>query len=226
MKCLIVDDDPLICDLLEHFCSKTNGIENISVAVSGFEAVNLINNSQFDLIFLDFDLPDLTGKDILNILDSNIAVIMVTSHKDFASESYNYDQVVDFLVKPINFPRFFKGFQKAESFLEQHKERKNRMFVKEGSKLIKVNLEEIRYFKSEGNYISIFMDKRKILTLMTLKELEFKLPPYFQKVHRSYIVNLNRIDFIDSNAIEIEKEHIPISSSYEKELLKKIDLLN
>ncbi len=226
MKCLIVDDDPLICDLLEHFCSKTNGIENVSAAASGFEAVNLINNSHFDLIFLDFDLPDITGKDILNILDSNIAVIMVTSHKDFASESYNYDQIVDFLVKPINFARFFKGFQKAETFLDQHKERKNRMFVKEGSKLIKVNLEEIRYFKSEGNYISIFMDDRKILTLMTLKELELKLPSYFQKVHRSYIVNLNRIDFIDSNAIEIEKEHIPVSSSYEKELLKKIDLLN
>lgn len=226
MKCLIVDDDPLICDLLEHFCSKTKGIESVSTAASGFETINLINNSRFDLIFLDFDLPDITGKDILNILDSNIAVIMVTSHKDFASESYNYDQIIDFLVKPINYSRFYKGFQKAQAFFARNKEQKNRIFVKEGSKLIKINLEEIKYFKSEGNYISIFMENRKILTLMTLKELEHKLPDYFQKVHRSYIVNLNKIDFIDSNAIEIEKEHIPVSTSYEKELLKKIDLLN
>ncbi len=226
MKCLIVDDDPLICDLLEHFCSKTKGIESVSTAASGFETINLINNSRFDLIFLDFDLPDITGKDILNILDSNIAVIMVTSHKDFASESYNYDQIIDFLVKPINYSRFYKGFQKAQTFFARNKEQKNRIFVKEGSKLIKINLEEIKYFKSEGNYISIFMENRKILTLMTLKELEHKLPDYFQKVHRSYIVNLNKIDFIDSNAIEIEKDHIPVSTSYEKELLKKINLLN
>ncbi|MDT0685403.1 LytR/AlgR family response regulator transcription factor [Autumnicola psychrophila] len=226
MKCLIVDDDPLICDLLEHFCSKTKGIENVSTAVSGFETINLVNSSRFDLIFLDFDLPDITGKDILNILDFTIPVIMVTSHKDFASESYNYDQIVDFLVKPVNYSRFYKGFQKAHSFLTRHTEQEERIFVKEGSKLIKINLSEINFFKSEGNYISIFMENRKILTLMTLKELEHKLPNFFQKVHRSYIVNLNKIDFIDNNAIQIEKEHIPVSTSYEKELLKKIDLLN
>ncbi|MDT0645588.1 LytTR family DNA-binding domain-containing protein [Zunongwangia sp. F260] len=226
MKCLIVDDDPLICDLLQHFCSKTKGIEGVSMAASGFETINLINSSRFDLIFLDFDLPDITGKDILNILDSTIPVIMVTSHKDFASESYNYDQIVDFLLKPINYSRFYKGFQKAQSFPTRHKEQEERIFVKEGSKLIKINLSEIKFFKSEGNYISIFMEKRKILTLMTLKELELKLPDFFQKVHRSYIVNLNKIECIDNNAIQIEKEHIPVSTSYEKELLKKIDLLN
>src|SRR6056297_174924 len=98
MKCLIVDDDPLICDLLEHFCGKVNDITSVTIAMSGFETVNLINSSRFDLVLLDYDLPDVTGKEILNIIHAETAVIMVTSNRDFASDSYNYGQVVDYLV--------------------------------------------------------------------------------------------------------------------------------
>ncbi len=226
MKCLIVDDDPLICDLLEHFCGKIDEITGITIAVSGFETLNLINGSNFDLILLDFDLPDITGKDILNFIELDTAVIMITSNRDFASDSYTYDQIVDYLVKPIDFPRFYKGFQKARNFMSTDRERKSRLFIKEGSKLVKIKLEEVTYFKSEANYIAVVLKDRKILTLMTLKDLEPKLPEFFQKVHRSYIVNLNCIDFIDNNAIEIGKDHIPVSQRYEKELFKKIELLN
>lgn len=226
MNCLIVDDDPLICDLLEHFCSKIDEINGITIAVSGFEALNLINGSNFDFILLDFDLPDITGKDILNCVDSDTAVIMVTSNRDFASDSYTYDQIVDYLVKPIDFPRFFKGFQKVRNYMSNDQEAKSRMFIKEGNKLVKIRLEEVKYFKSEANYIAVVLNDRKILTLMTLKDLMPKLPEFFQQVHRSYIVNLNFIDFIDSNAIEISKDHIPVSQRYEKALLRKIELLN
>jgi DNA-binding LytR/AlgR family response regulator len=226
MKCLIIDDDPLICDLLDHFCSKIEEVNGIVVASSGFEAVNLINGNYFDLVLLDFDLPDITGKDILKIIDSATAVIMVTSYKDFASDSYNYDQIVDYLVKPVDFTRFFKGFQKAQGFLAKHRERESRLFIKDGNKLVKIKLEDVKYFKSEANYIAVVLSGQKILTLMTLKDLGPKLPDFFQKVHRSYIVNLNKIDSIDNNAIEIGKDHIPVSQRYEKDLLKKIDLLN
>jgi DNA-binding LytR/AlgR family response regulator len=226
MKCLIVDDDPLICDLLKHFCGKINDITDVAIAVSGFEAVNFINGTDFDLVLLDFDLPDITGRDILKIINSATAVIMVTSHKDFASDSYSYDQIVDYLVKPVDFARFFKGFQKAQSFLARHRERESRLFIKEGNKLVKIKLEDVKYFKSEANYIAVVLKDQKILTLMTLKDLGPKLPDFFQKVHRSYIVNLNSIDFIDNNAIEIGKDHIPISQRYEKDLLRKIELLN
>lgn len=226
MKCLIVDDDPLICDLLEHFCSKVDEVDEVITATSGFETLNLLNSFNFDLVFLDFDLPDITGKDVLNVLDKNIPVIMVTSNRDFASDSYNYDQVVDFLNKPLNFSRFYKGFKKAQNRLNRSGESESRLFVKEGNKLVNINMNEVKYFKSEGNYISIVFDEKKILTLMTLKELEPKLPKFFQKVHRSYIVNLNKIDSIDNKAIEMDKEHIPVSHSFEKDLLKKINLLN
>ena len=109
MNCLIVDDDPLICDLIEHFCSKTEEVSSVLTTQSGFEAVTLIQSNSFDLIFLDFDLPDITGKDILKVLNKETNVIMITSKSEFAAESYDYDQIVDFLVKPIDFSRFYKA---------------------------------------------------------------------------------------------------------------------
>ncbi|MCX2678846.1 LytTR family DNA-binding domain-containing protein [Galbibacter sp. EGI 63066] len=226
MKCLIVDDDPLMCDLLEHFCSKVDAITHVITTTSGFESVNLINSSSFDLILLDFNLPDINGEEILKAIDPKSAVVMVTSNKDFASHSYEYDQIVDFLVKPIDFPRFFRGIQKAQDFVNRYREKDNRLFIKEGNKLVKVDLEKVLFFKSEANYISVVFKEKKILTLMALKELEVKLPDFFQRVHRSYIVNLNKIESIDNNAITIGKMHLPVSQSHEKELYQKIKLLN
>ena len=226
MKCLIVDDDPLICDLLEHYCSKINDIKSVTTSTSGFESINLINTSPFDIVFLDYNLPDVTGKDILPILNNNTAVVMITSNKDFASESYDYDQIVDYLVKPVDFPRFYRGFQKAQAYFSVKEEKDSRLFVKDGNKLVKIDLNDVCYFKSEANYISVVLDDKKVLTLMALKDLEPKLPDYFQRVHRSYIINLNKIDSIDNNAVEIGKDYIPVSQTHEKELLKKINLLN
>lgn len=226
MKCLIVDDDPLICDLIEHFCSKIDDITSVTTTTSGFECINLINRSSFDLIFLDFNLPDITGKDILEIISPNSAVIMITSFEAFGADSYNYNQIVDFLVKPIDFPRFYKGFQKVKNYFSKQHEKDSRLFIKDGNKLVKIELEEVVYFKSEANYISVVLKDKKILTLMTLKDLIPKLPDFFFRVHRSFIVNLNKIDFINNSTIEIGKDSIPISQSYEKELLTKIKLLN
>lgn len=226
MKCLIIDDDFLMCDLLKHFCNKIDDISSITATTSAFESINLINSSSFDLILLDYNLPDINGKEILNIIEDRTAVIMITSNKDFASDSYNYDQIVDFLVKPINFSRFYKGFQKAQNYLSKYQRKDSRLFIKDRNKLVKLDLEEVLYFKSEANYISIVLKDKKILTLMTLKELEMKLNDEFQRVHRSYIVNLNKIEAIDNNTIFIGEEYIPVSQSYEKDLLKKINLLN
>ena len=226
MTCLIVDDDPLICDLIEHFCGKIKEITSVTTTTSGFESINLINSTSFDIVFLDFNLPDITGKGILEIMSPNACVIMITSNKAFASDSYNYDQIVDFLVKPIDFPRFFKAYQKAKSYISKSQEKDSRLFIKDGNKLVKIELEAVKYFKSEANYISVVLEDKKILTLMALKDLQVKLPDYFQRVHRSYIVNLNKIDSINNNMVEMGEDYIPISQSYEKELLTKINLLN
>ncbi|MCV9385536.1 LytR/AlgR family response regulator transcription factor [Reichenbachiella ulvae] len=226
MRCLIVDDDPLICDLLEHFCSKVDAITELTTTNSGFESVNLLSQHTFDLVLLDYDLPDMSGKEILEIISKDTAVIMITSHKDFASESYDYEQIVDFLVKPIEFPRFFKGIQKVTQKLPTPAPENKQLFIKDGTQLIKVELDKVLFIKSAGNYAELYFEDRKVMTLMTLKELEQKLPSHFQRVHRSCIVNINHIESISNNDIHIKGEEIAISSSYEKELMKKISLLN
>lgn len=227
MNCLIVDDDPLICDLIEHFCSKTEEVSSVLTTQSGFEAVTLIQSNSFDLIFLDFDLPDITGKDILKVLNKETNVIMITSKSEFAAESYDYDQIVDFLVKPIDFSRFYKAVQKVKTKgIQENKDVVERLFVKDGNKLVKVDLKEVQFFKSESNYISIVFKDKKIMTLMTMKDLAEKIPNYFTRVHRSFIVNLNEIEAIEKGNVLIGRQEIPISETYEKDLLEKIKLLN
>ena len=225
MHCLIVDDDPLICDLLQHFCSKVDDISNITVTSSGFESVNLLGNNTFDLVLLDYDLPDITGKEILQLIDHSTAVIMVTAHKDFAPESYEYDQVVDYLIKPVTFSRFYQGFVKAKNYTS-NKGSDNILFVKDGNRLTRVDLTTVLFIKSAGNYAELHFIDKKVLTLMTLKELEQKLPSVFQRVHRSCIVNVSKIDSISNGELVIHEHELPVSASYEKELMKKISLLS
>lgn len=226
MNCLIVDDDPLICDLIEHFCSKTDEISSHLSTRSGFEAVNLIQTSSFDLVFLDFDLPDLTGKDILKLISEKTKVIMITSNSGFGAESYEYDQVVDFLVKPIDFARFYKAVQKANLSTSEVANKSQSLFVKDGNKLVRIELADVLFFKAESNYISISLKEKKILTLMTMKDLISKIPDYFIRVHRSYIVNINSIDAIERGNVVVAGHELPVSETYEKLLINKINLLN
>ncbi|MDW3212241.1 MAG: LytTR family DNA-binding domain-containing protein [Reichenbachiella sp.] len=225
MHCLIVDDDPLICDLLEHFCSKVDFVSNVTVTNSGFESINLISENQFDVILLDYNLPDITGKEILQTLSRGTSVIMITANRDFAPESYDYEQIVDFLVKPIDFARFFKAMQKVKKGNELSNSTSDQIFVKDGNKLVKVNLKEVKYIKSAANYAELVFEDNKLLTLMTLTELAEKLPEYFQRLQRSYIVNVNHIDSITSGDVQVGPEEISISDRFEKELLNKIKLL-
>lgn len=226
MQCLIVDDDQLICDLLEHFCSKVAEINSITTTNSGFESINLINQNTFDIIFLDYNLPDVTGQEILSLIPDHSAVVMITANREFAAVAYSYDKIVDYLVKPFDFTRFFRSIQQAQKFIGGKKKMIDHIFVRDGTKLIKVELAEVLYCKSEANYVSIISEGRKILTLMTLKDLARKLPAYFQRIHRSYIVNIRKIDSIEVGSLKINQQEIPISHSYEKELLNKINLLN
>jgi len=226
MQCLIVDDDQLICDLLEHFCSKTQEISHVTTTNSGFESINLINRNIFDVIFLDYNLPDVTGEEILTMIPNDTAVVMITAHKEFAAEAYNYEKIVDFLVKPFDFARFFRSVEQAQKFLSGKSREVSHLFVRDGTKLVKIDLHNVLYFKAEANYVAIVMEGRKILTLMTLKELVKRLPKTFQRVHRSYIVNLNKIDTIEVGSVVVRQNVIPVSNTYEKKLLSRINLLN
>ena len=229
LKCLVIDDDPLICDLIKHFCDKIPEIEYCISAGTGMDGLQVLSGQEINLIFLDFNLPDIKGQYLLEIKKTDVPVIMVTSEADFAAKSYEYEDVQDFLVKPISFDRFQKAVQRILTKPQRStpvKQDQEVIFVKDGTKFVRIPYQDILYLKSEGNYVSFVTTDKTILSLFTIKELEEKLPSYFMRVHRSYIVNLERMESISTEEIGIGKHHIPISQKYRPDLMEYIGNAN
>ncbi|MFK8046274.1 MAG: LytR/AlgR family response regulator transcription factor [Crocinitomicaceae bacterium] len=220
MNCLIVDDDPLICDLIKHFCSKQLWIDSCLAVGDGSQALQAVNTTSFNLIFLDFNLPDLNGKSLLELLPIDTPVIMVTSEKEFAAESYDYNQVIDFLVKPVGYERFLKALLKYQSiFLTKQKIASSNIVVKVGNDSVILKLADIIYMKSEGNYVMFYLKNEKVLGLVTLKSLVDQLPFQFARVHKSFIVNFNYLKAISADELKFESHTVPIGASYKEKLM-------
>ncbi len=222
LKCLVIDDDPMICDLVKHFCSKLEKIEYCITANSGHDGLQLLSNQKFDLLLLDYHLPDMTGHALMEINSQKVPIIMITSEKEFASTAYDYEEIIDFLVKPLNFDRFSKAIERlnkrtsGDHSVVQASD--DICYIKDGSRYTKLKYSEILFLKAEENYVAFTTADKTILSLSTLKDVEAKLPSHFMKVHRSYIVNLNKIDTATLEEIKIMQHTIPVSQKYKKEL--------
>lgn len=228
LRCLVIDDDPLIGDLIKHFCSKTDFVDFCIQAENASDGLKLLTAGGLDLIFLDYNLPDMKGQEFLELMQTELPVIMVTSESDFAAKSYEYKQVVDFLVKPLSFDRFMKALgrmetQRAETSKSQTKEKT--IFIKDGLKLVRINFDDVLYIKSEGNYANFVQEQSQTMNLISMKELEEKLPVEFIRVHRSFIVNIKKIQVILQDDIVIKDKQIPIGEKYKAELLNRIQEL-
>lgn len=213
-KCLLIDDDPLILDLLQHYCEKS---ELVSYSIACDHATNglrLLSSESFDLVFLDYNMPDMNGKAFLDLKQDDSKVIMVTSETDFAVESYSYDDVVDYLLKPVSFEKFEQALKKNSSTTPQTKSTKELIYVKDGRKWIPLKFDEILYIKSDSNYLQIKAVNQSVMTLMKLTEMEEVLPSSFYRIHRSYIINSKFIDFISTHELSVSGHLIPISNSY------------
>lgn len=227
LNCLVIDDDPLICDLIEHFCSKIERIDYCISVETAMDGLSLLSSQDFNVIFLDYNLPQISGKSFMEMKHKSIPIVMITSHQEFAVESYEFPDVIDFLVKPLQFERFLKAVLRVEEYWMQKKETPDNysFFVRDGYQLVRINVNEILYLKSEANYVVFQLAEKKVMSLVTLKELEKKLPENFVRVHRSYIVNIEKIDFLDPDDITIRKDKIPIGQKYKEQLLNQIKLL-
>ena len=229
LKCIIIDDDPLITDLLQHYCSKISYIDYCLVFNNSVDGLRMISTQEFDLIFLDYNMPDLNGKALLDLKSDQSKVMMITSNNNFAVESYNYPEVVDYLMKPLDFDRFqvamdrfHKSFNPKTNETKSNEDNAETLFIKDGSKWIKINITEIRYIKSESNYLSFFFQEKKVMTLMSLKEIEEKLPSNFMRIHRSYIINVEHIDYIATDDVSIAENLLPIGATYKASLKKLV----
>jgi DNA-binding LytR/AlgR family response regulator len=234
MNCIIVDDEPLARDLLEDFISKIPFLNLKALCKNGFEAVETLQREKIDLIFLDIQMPDISGVQLFESLIVKPQVIFTTAYHDYAVEGFELD-ATDYLVKPFTFERFLKAANKVYRIyhlnntgtdsLKQIDEnsQKDFLFVKEGTSTVRINLNEVLYMEGLKDYIKIFTKEKTVLTLMPLKTMEGKLPSdKFVRVHRSYIVSISKIDSIERSRIIIGDNWLPIGDYYKEEFQKHL----
>ena len=225
-KCLIVDDEKLGRDLIKSYVSHFPYLEVGAECGSAMEALQLLANNHFDLMFLDINMPLISGIELLKQSSNLPLTILCTAYSEYALESYELN-VVDYLLKPIEFIRFSKAISKAmeklntkqtPQILSATKEEKNTsFFVKSEYKKIKIVVQEIKYIEAMEKYIRIHTNTEKTMTLMSMSKVMDNLPPdQFIRIHRSYIVNKNKIDMIEGNMVVIDGNKIPISKANRK----------
>lgn len=224
LKCLIIDDEPLAHQILEKYISSLGTLEIVKKCSNALEAIEYLNQYDIDLIFLDIKMPDLTGIDFLKTLSKKPKIIITSAYSEYAIDSYEYS-VTDYLLKPFSFERFLKAVNKVfDSFSsekssksENVKDEKDFIFVKSDKINHKLYFDDIDYIEGFGNYAKFFTKKGMLVTSETLTNIENKLPEItFVRVHKSFIVSLNKIDQIEGNTIRIGNKSIPVGKYYKK----------
>lgn len=239
IRCLVVDDEPLALDIIVDYISKVPFLKLVKSTISAIEGLSLVQNDEVDLVFLDVQMPELTGIQFLKIINGKCDVILTTAYSQYALEGYDLD-VTDYLLKPIAFDRFYKAAQKvlqkkqdnsqppsqiAEASVQNNLN--NFIFVKTEHKIQKIYLDDILYIEGLKDYISIFTKTERIITLQNMKKMEDTLPSKsFVRVHKSYIIALDKIDSIERSRIQISDKIIPVGDTYRDYFFKLIENKN
>lgn len=229
MKCLVVDDDELSRGIIEDLISDTSSLELVASCDDPIKAFNILKESKIDLLFLDIEMPKMDGISMLKALSPLPQVILVTSHDEYAVESYEYD-VTDFVKKPISTARFLKAVEKANkrfnTDVSLFTTKGETIFIKSDSKLVQINTHKIFWIEALGNYMRVITEDGKYTILSTMKDVANKLPSdEFVRVHRSFIVRLDKIESIEDNYIVINNNQINIGKAYKEGLSGKLNLL-
>jgi DNA-binding LytR/AlgR family response regulator len=232
IQCIIVDDEPVAREILESHLSKIDTIEIVCSCKSAIEAFNAINSNTIDLIFLDINMPEISGLSFAKSINKDIKIIFTTAYREYAVDGFDL-QAVDYLLKPISFDRLLQAINKyqnenlvikntiSESIID---EANDYIFVRSDRKMIKINFSEIKYIESLSDYIKIHLVDKTIITRETITNIEAKLPQNkFIRTHRSFIVSIPNIDSFTNEYIEIGQSEIPISRSYKESVLKKLE---
>ncbi|MBK9800005.1 MAG: response regulator transcription factor [Bacteroidetes bacterium] len=228
LRCIIVDDDENSRSVIKHCVSKTEFLSLEGIYSSAKDALVGLKSKPADVIFLDVEMPEMSGIDFMKTFTDIPQVVIVTSKKEYAAEAYDYN-VTDFVSKPIDYARFLKAAEKARemhSSITRSEINLDEIFIKKDSRLIKLHANEINWIEALSDYVNIYTTGQRYTVLTTMKGIESKLPPKdFARVHRSYIIRIDKIKEIEENTVFIGENAIPISRSHKEALLKKLNLL-
>ena len=245
LKCIAVDDEPLALDIIEDYISKVPFLQLVKRTENAIEALQLVQAGGIDLVFLDIQMPELTGIQFLKIATGKSNYILTTAYSQYALESYDLN-VSDYLLKPIAFDRFYKAVEKVHNLVQKAdstvvsnseptvipsvtaaapvQQAPDFIFVNTEHKIQKIELDDILYIEGLKDYISIFTKTERVITLQNMKKMEETLPKgEFIRVHKSYIISIDKIESIERSRITIAKKIIPIGDTYRDEFFKLID---
>ncbi|MGD9556615.1 MAG: LytR/AlgR family response regulator transcription factor [Mangrovibacterium sp.] len=229
IKAIIVDDEPLARQVIVEYAKEIPGLEIICCCHHAMEASQTLKNGKADLMFLDVNMPVMSGLDFLKSLPHPPLVILTTAYSDYALEGYELN-ILDYLKKPFSFDRFFKAVQKAEeqlSLIAQKTEVKTSpayIFIKANKKMVRVEIDAICFIEGLGDYIKIHMKDTHLVTNLSMKKMEELLPAdEFFRIHKSFIIRLDRIQSIEGNLVEIGKNRLPVGNAYRQAFSELIE---
>jgi two-component system LytT family response regulator len=234
LRCLVVDDDPLSVQVVLNCIANTPFLTADGSFTNPVEAAEVLRTKSVDLLFLDVEMPLLSGIELLGTLQHPPLVVLITSSKDYAVQAFEH-AVVDYLVKPVSYARFLQAAQKAREIADRQPETGSDSieasapdadftFVKVDNKLVRVNFDEVRYVEALGDYVHIVTGQSKLIVYSTMKAVEEKFPSSrFVRVHRSFIVNFNRIQALEDNSVIVEGKPIPVGQTYLREVMQRLN---
>ncbi|NVO83307.1 LytR/AlgR family response regulator transcription factor [Hymenobacter terrestris] len=227
LRCLVVDDDPLAVQIVENCVANTPFLVHAGSCSSALLAAEMLREQPIDLLFLDVEMPLMSGLDLLRTLRNPPLVVLITSNKGYAVEAFEY-AVLDYLVKPISYARFLQAAQQAREALADRAQPVAAdaafTFVKVDSKLVKVQFDEVQFVEALGDYVHIVTKNSKLIVYSTLRGITEKFPAaLFMRVHRSFIVNIRQIQSIEDNSILLAGKHVPIGQTYQKEVFQRLN---
>lgn len=233
MNCIIIEDDKLSSRIIEEFVGKTSDLDLVETYSNAVDAINALKKDSIQLIFLDIELPDMSGIEFLDSLEDKPQVIIISSKDKYAVDAFDHE-VTDYLVKPISYARFYKAIERARKRMQMRngldRIGKEEIFIKKNSTLVRLRYDQILWVEALENYVIFNTFDDKFTIHFTMKAIEQKLPPgKFTRVHRSYIVNTGSIDVIEDNSVLIKTQEgtksIPIGKSYKDKLMGDINLM-
>lgn len=235
MNCIVIDDEDTARAIVGHLVEEHPDLELLDNFESAINAIKYLNENAVDLIFLDIHMPMFTGFDFIKTIKSPPKIILTTTDKDFALQAFEYDCIVDYLMKPISLERFDKGVEKAMAIQKDTEvtydnpfpdEAIDDLYVNIDRRLVKIDIPSINLIQAKGDYIFLKTADKNYMVHSTLKKIEDKLPTdVFLKVHRSFVINTKKIIDIEDNSVLIEKDVIPVSRSNRAELLRRLHCL-
>ena len=227
LQCVVIDDDDISRQIVEKYIEKAEQLSLVSSYNNATDAINELSKADVDILFLDVEMPEVSGFDLMKSLTTNPYIILITSKSEYALDAFEHD-VVDYLLKPVTYPRFLKAVNKIQELSTSTIAGTNSddLFVKHNSRYIKIPASEILYIEAIGDYVEIYTQDRKHIAHTTMKALEKRLAKSnFLRVHRSYIIRLSGITEIEDNSVSINKKTIPIGKSYREELMNSLNLI-